>query len=110
MTPHRYGAVVVLRLLPAWLALSRDERNAKAATIVEIAGRYADVDVSWFDADALGTGHTDWVMCEFDSLDRYHSLWEELRDLEFFSHPYAEIVQVLLGLRNGYQRFEAGDL
>jgi chlorite dismutase len=110
MTAHRYGAVVVLRLLPPWLALSREDRTTKAATIVDIARRYDDVDVSWFDADAIGSGHTDWVMCEFDSLDRYHSLWEELRDLEFFSHPYAEIVQVLLGLRDGYRRYEAGEL
>ena len=107
----RYGAVVVLRLLPSWLALDREQRGAGAAPMYEIAARYRDdVAVEWYDADALGTGHTDWIMCRFDELDRYHSMWEELRDLAFFSHPYAEIVQVLLGLRNGYRRFEAGEL
>lgn len=110
MTDRRYGAVVALRLLPAWLALDRDERNRRAAPMLDIAARYDDVDVEWFDADALGTGHTDWVLCRFDSLDRYHSLWEEVRDLEFFSHPFAEITQVMLGLRNGFRRFEAGAL
>lgn len=107
----RYGAVVTLRLLPNWLALDRAERNAKSAVMFEIARRYdGEVDLTWFDADALGTGFTDWVLCRFDSLDRYHALWEELRDLEFFSMPYADIVQVILGLDGGYQRFEAGDL
>ncbi len=107
----KYGAVVVLRLLPAWLALDRPTRNAKAGAMVEIAARYRDeVTVDWFDADALGSGHTDWILCRFDDLDRYHAMWEELRDLEFFFHPYAEIVQVLLGLHEGYQRFEAGEL
>jgi hypothetical protein len=107
----RYGAVVTLRLLPSWLVLDRQERNARASAMFEVARRYdGDVDVTWFDADALGTGFTDWVLCRFDSLDRYHSMWEELRDLEFFSLPYAEIVQVILGLEGGYQRFEAGDL
>lgn len=107
----RYGAVVMLRLLPAWLALDRTTRNDKAAPMYAIADRYrGEVDLTWFDADALGSGYTDWVMCRFDSLDRYHALWEELRDLEFFFHPYAEIEQVIIGLDSGYQRFEAGAL
>ena len=107
----KYGAVVVLRLLPEWLALDRATRRATSAPMLEIAGRYRDeVAVEWYDADALGSGHTDWILCRFDSLDRYHALWEELRDLEFFFHPYAEIVQVLLGLHEGFERFEAGEL
>lgn len=110
-TLRRYAAVVSLRLLPAWLALDRAQRQVKAALLYDVVDRYSDdVDVTWFDADALGTGYSDWVLCAFDSLDRYHSLWEELRDLEFFHHPYAEIVSVQLGLANGYKRFEAGAL
>ncbi|MEZ5377415.1 MAG: darcynin family protein [Acidimicrobiales bacterium] len=107
----KYGAVVVLRLLPAWLALDRGTRNAKAEPLQVVVARYAgEVEMDWFDADALGSGYTDWVLCRFDDLDRYHAMWEELRDLEFFFHPYAEIIQVLLGLNDGYQRFEAGEL
>lgn len=107
----KYGAVISLRLLPEWLALDREQRRIKSDPFREIARRYSDeVSVDWFDADALGTGFTDWVLCRFDSLDRYHSMWEELRDLEFFARPYAEIVQVMLGLADGYERFEAGDL
>jgi len=107
----RYAAVVVLRLLPDWLALDRATRRATSAPMLDIAGRYRDeVSVDWYDADALGTGYTDWILCRFDDIDRYHAMWEELRDLEFFFHPYAEIVQVLLGLQDGYERFEAGEL
>ncbi len=107
----KYGAVVVLRLLPAWLELDREARNVKSKPMRDVVAGYGgEVEMDWFDADAIGTGHTDWVMCRFDSLDRYHSMWEELRDLEFFFHPYAEIVQVLLGLKDGYERFEAGAL
>jgi len=107
----KYGAVVVLRLQPAWLALDREARRTKTEPMFAIAGKYHDdVEVQWFDADALGSGYTDWVLCRFDSLDRYHALWEELRDLEFFHHPFAEIVHVLLGLADGYERFEAGEL
>ena len=106
-----YGAVMTLRLLPPWLALDRTVRREKSEPMYDIARRYRnEVDVEWFDADALGSGFTDWVLCRFDSLDRYHAMWEELRDLELFSHPYAEIGQVLLGLSDGHQRYEAGDL
>lgn len=104
----RYGAVVTLQLLPAWLALDRETRRAKAGRLFDIADAHRDhVAVDWFDADALGNGHSDWLLCRFDDLDRYHALWEELRDDEFFSHPYAEIRQVLLGLHEGYRHYEA---
>ena len=105
-----YGAVVTLKIHPSWLALDRETRNSKAMAMLSIISQYDDVDVDWFDADALGTGYSDWVLCRFDSLDRYHSLWEELKDLEFFFHPYAEIVQSIIGLHNGFERYEAGEL
>ncbi len=75
-----------------------------------VASYHQRVTVQWFDADALGTGFSDWVLCQFDSLDQYHSMWEELRDTEFFGVPYAEITQVMLGLADGFERFEAGEL
>ncbi len=106
----RYAAVVSLRLLPQWLALDRSTRNTKAREIAEITDRYDDVSFEWFDADVLGTGFSDWVLCRFDSLDRYHALWQEIRDTEFFFVPYAEITQVMLGLADGYRRYEAGEL
>ncbi len=109
-SPH-YAAVISLRLLPRWLALDRATRNTKARTIAEIADRYSgEVSFEWFDADVLGTGFSDWVLCRFDSLDRYHAMWEEIRDTEFFFVPYAEITQVMLGLADGYRRYEAGEL
>jgi hypothetical protein len=103
--------VVALQLLPSWLALDRGARRAKAEPMQAIAARHQSrVSFDWFDADALGNGFSDWVLCRFDDLDHYHALWEEIRDTEVFAHPYAEITQVMLGLADGYQRFEAGEL
>ncbi len=104
------GAAATLKIHPAWLALDRETRNSKATAVLNVIDRYSGVDVDWFDADALGTGYSDWVLCRFDSLDRHHSLWEELKDLEFFFHPYAEIVQSIIGLHNGFKRYEAGEM
>lgn len=106
-----YGAVVTLQLLPAWLALDRDTRRAKSEPIREAAARHSGrVSFQWFDADALGTGFSDWVLCRFDDLAHYHALWEEIRDSDVFAQGYAEIRQVMLGLADGYERFEAGEL
>ncbi|HEB89577.1 MAG TPA: Darcynin 2 [Deltaproteobacteria bacterium] len=103
----RYAAVVVLELLPAWLARSRAERNAATARLRPILDRYRDVRFRWFDADALGHGYTDFVICEFDDLERYQFLWDEIRDTEFFTLPLARIRHVMLGSEDGYRRFEA---
>ena len=103
----RYTAIVALELLPAWLARSRDERNAATERLSPILERYHDVTFRWFDADALGSGYSDFVICEFSDLERYQFLWEEIRDTEFFTVPLASITSVMLGSENGFRRFEA---
>jgi hypothetical protein len=108
MAKPRYLAVVRLAFEPAWLALPRDERRGHAARIAGILARHAEaVGVRWFDADALGAGWTDFVVCEFADLLAYHFLWEELRDDLLFARPYVRLVDVTLGLERGYEAYEA---
>jgi hypothetical protein len=102
----RYAAVVLLEFEPAWLALPRERRREIAAGLAAIAGRHREVEVRWFDADAFGRGYTDFVVCECHDLERYHFLWEELRDSVLFTTPYARQKDVVLGLERGYERFE----
>lgn len=102
----RYAAVVVLELLPAWLARPREERNRIASGVGKILERYEDVSFRWFDADVLGHGYTDFVLCEFSDLERYQFLWEEIRDTDFFTVPYASLKHVMLGCEEGFRRFE----
>lgn len=103
----RLVAVVTLRFHHSWLALSRGERSAHVAALRPLLERYPDVTLRWLDADALGHGYTDFVICEFDDLFRYHCLWEELRDQPLFTTPYVELRDVLLGIEEGYRRFES---
>jgi len=100
-------AIVLLEFEARWLALSREERGGWAARIAAILVRHPGVGVRWFDADALGRGYTDMVLCEFDDLMAYHFLWEELRDTELFSTPYLRIKDVQLGIERGYEAYEA---
>lgn len=75
--------------------------------VSEIAARHPDVSLRWFDADALGHGYSDFVVCEFSEMARYHFLWEELRDTALFSTPYLHIKDVILGIERGYELYEA---
>lgn len=101
------AAVVRLAVEPAWLALPRDRRRDHAAGLAEILARHPEVVMSWFDADALGSGYSDFVICRFGDLKAYHFLWEELKDSEVFSAPYLRIFDVTLGIERGYEAYEA---
>jgi hypothetical protein len=100
-------AVVSMEFEPQWLGLSREERRGYASQMDAILKKHPDVQVRWFDSDALGTGFSDFVMCEFHELEHYHFLWEELRDTVVFSMPYLRIKSVMLGIERGYERYEA---
>ena len=106
-SPLRLTAIVLLQFEPSWLALSRAQRGAIAAVVTEIVGRHPDVALRWFDADALGHGYTDFVVCEFTEIAAYHFLWEELRDSTLFSTPYLHIKDVVLGIERGYEVYES---
>lgn len=99
-------AVVALAIEPAWLALPRDQRRAKADIAFRIVEEHPAVQVRWFDADALSGRHTDFAICSFTDIKAYHFLWEALRDTELFSHPYMRIVDVMLGIERGYEVYE----
>ena len=61
----------------------------------------------WVDADGLGRGYTDFAICEFSDLEEYHFLWEEIRDTELFTRPLVVMKDVLLGVEDGFRRYEA---
>jgi hypothetical protein len=103
----RYVAVVLLEFQPAWLALSRSQRAARLEELRPAFERHPDVALRWLDADALGHGYSDFVLCEFSDLERYHFLWEEIRDSSLFSVPFVAIKDVMLGIEGGFQRYEA---
>ncbi len=107
MPPLRLVAVVLLQFEARWLALSRARRREVAAGATEITGRHPGVAVRWFDADALGHGYTDFVLCEFTDVAAYHFLWEELRDSPLFTTPYVHIKDVVLGIERGYEAYES---
>lgn len=100
------AAIVRLAIEPSWLSLSRAERGTHADNAQAICARHPQVQLEWYDADALGSGYTDFVICRFSSLEAYHFLWEELRDTKLFSTPWMRIVDVTFGIERGYEAYE----
>jgi len=105
--PLPMAAIVYLAFETAWLALSREDRGAYAQMIGKILARHPKVSFDWYDADALSGGFSDFAICRFSDMRAYHHLWEELRDTEIFSKPFARIVNVTMGIENGFRDYEA---
>ncbi|MBD8890071.1 darcynin family protein [Roseibium litorale] len=104
--PLPMTAIVYLAFEPTWLALSRAERGKWAEHAGGILARHPGVSFTWYDADALSGSFTDFAICSFTDIRAYHHLWEELRDTEIFTRPYARITNVTMGIENGYGDYE----
>ncbi|GHE09106.1 darcynin family protein [Streptomyces alanosinicus] len=94
---------------PAWLALSREERNAMAAAHVHpLFAKYADrVSARFFDAEAFTTAFSDFALLETEDLKAYYFLIEELRDSPLIAQGYLVMNDIFMGVEAGFQAFEA---
>jgi hypothetical protein len=97
-----------LKTLPAWLALSREDRQM----IVEPAFAKAlpdgcGVTMRYFDADAFHADFTDIAMFEANDPKAYYYVLERLRDTPLFAAPYFEITQIVQAIEEGYRAFVA---
>ncbi|OLZ65383.1 hypothetical protein AV521_32430 [Streptomyces sp. IMTB 2501] len=101
--------ILTYTFTPAWLALSREERNAMAgAHIHPVFAKYADrVSARFFDAEAFTTDFSDFAMLETDDLKAYYFLVEELRDSPLISQGYLVMNNIFMGVEAGFQAFEA---
>ncbi|MGW0883093.1 darcynin family protein [Streptomyces sp. NPDC002671] len=101
--------ILTYTFTPAWLALSREERNAMVATHVHpVFARYADrVSARFFDAEAFNTAFSDFALLETEDLKAYYFLIEDLRDSPLIAQGYLVMNDVFLGVEDGFQTFEA---
>jgi hypothetical protein len=104
--------IVLTEFYPSWLALSREERREYAKDLMEIVEEFKDrVQVRFFDAEALpGANFTDFMICETMDLKAYHFMWEKLRDTPAYGKGYFKIKDVIIGMENAFEVFEAEEL
>ena len=100
----KYTVFVLYQALPAWLTLSRPQREAffdRKAT--PIFTKYAnDVKVRLFDSEAFHAGVSTVMVIACDDVNNYYFFMEALRDTELFSKPYIELKDVIISRENGF--------
>ncbi|GAA0486933.1 darcynin family protein [Streptomyces stramineus] len=104
----RYTVILSYAFTPAWLGLSRGERNAMEERYIQpVFAKYADrVAARFFDAEAFHAQHTDFALLETEDLEAYYHLVEELRDTPLISGRYLAFTDVRIGVEGGYRAFE----
>ena len=99
----KFTFFMLLRSSPAWLALTRAARTAFVEeTVAPILGRYRDVGLRFYDAEAFSGRATDVAVFETRDLRAYYFLIEALRDTPFLGLPYFEVLDIVPAIENGY--------
>ena len=108
ITQTPYTIIITMTATPAWLTLSRAERNHFTTTILQpLFVQWSDrVQVRFFDAEAFTAHCSDVAISTTLDLKAYYFLMEQLRDTPLFAQPYFLLNDVIIGLENGYQAFE----
>lgn len=96
---------LLVRALPAWLALPRAERRTIAATATPTDGTV----VRQFDCEAFSALCSDIWMLTGASAGALNAAVERLRDTPLFARPYFEFVAILPAIEDGWRKFEAGE-
>ena len=105
----RYTIVMTIRYNSNWLSLARSERNEfNEKNIFPILNKFSKfVNVKFFDAECFYARGSDFIIFECDDLQKYYFLVEDLRDTELFSKEYLTIIDIMMGLEDGYKEFES---
>ena len=104
---RRHTFFMLLRSAPAWLRLSREDRQRfQAAYVAPLLVRYPAVTLRFYDAEAFSGRCTDVAVFETADLQAYTFLIDGLRDTAFFSEPYFEVVDIIPAVEDGYAEYD----
>ncbi|MBB5915620.1 hypothetical protein BJY24_004532 [Nocardia transvalensis] len=109
MSPQPFDAAVTAFMLvktnPEWLALSVDQRIAafEAEVLPAIEGKVEGVRSRFYDTEFYSARVTDVWVWEARDHTAYQLLIEALRETAFWDR-YFEIVDLLVGVENGYAK------
>lgn len=91
-----YCIFVHLTATPAWLALSRSEREQFVADKLQpILATYSQVQLRFYDVEFFSARCSDIITFETDNLASYAALMDCLRDTPLFSTPYFTVNDIL---------------
>ena len=107
VSAFRLTFFVHLTATPAWLGLSRPERQDVIASHVDpLLRRHDNVAIRWFDAEAWSAAPSDILVAETDDITAWSDLFEELRDTPLWSVPYFEVERIIPATEDAFIDYE----
>jgi hypothetical protein len=107
MMARRHTFFMLLRSTPAWLRLSREDRQRfQVAQVAPLLARYPAVTLRFYDAEAFSGRCTDVAVFDATDLGEYAFLIDGLRDTAFFNEPYFEVVDIIPAVEDGYVEYD----
>ena len=90
-----------------WLKLSHEQRDEYFFnSLGSMLAKYDDVRVRLFDVEAFSTKCSDIAMFETENLQAYTFLMDALRDSEFYTVPYFEVVDIYPAIEESFREYE----
>ncbi len=103
----RLTVFVHLTATPAWLALTRPERQEVIHEHIEpLLRRHDAVNVRWFDAEAWSAAPSDVLVAETDDITAWSDMFEELRDTPLWSVPYFLVERIIPAVEDAFVDYE----
>ena len=107
VSTSRLTVFVHLTATPAWVALTRPERQEVISTHIEPLLRGHDaVTVRSFEAEAWSAAPSDVLLVETDDITAWSDLFEELRDTPLWSVPYFVVEQIVPAAEDAFIDYE----
>ncbi|WP_034335450.1 darcynin family protein [Deinococcus misasensis] len=103
-----YTILFLFTFSPAWLALSRAERQRMQETHVQplLDAHQTRVSASFCDAEAFTGRCSDFVVFQAQDLKDFYFFFEALRDTPLFSVPFLTVNDLIVGVQQGHQQYQ----
>jgi hypothetical protein len=109
-TGLRHLAFLHLTALPAWLSMSREQRDELVEReVAPVLAAHPAVRVRWVDVEAFSAESSDVLVAETDDLRAWNRLVEALRDSPLFATPLFRLDRVLVGIEEGFRDYARRD-
>lgn len=108
MNDNRFSAIFLLNATPAWLSLSRQQRNDFFEhTLQPIFHHFGTrIKIRLFDAEYYHGRVSDMMLVEAENHNEYRYFIELLRDTPVYTIHYFHIIDIIPFRENGFKEFE----
>ena len=97
--------LMLLNATPAWLSLSREQRDEYFRHHVLPLFNDQDLNVRLFDSEYFHGKVSDFLIITVHRLEAYQLFIERLRDTEVYGKPYFDVVDIIPGQENAFREF-----